>query len=620
MLLTGHETDVLTLQEKVENALYAVAHGMNLNLLDTPVRERLLITLDMLSLVWERLRQMPEGSVLPPRQAHLLYTLCEISEIARHATSEETQRLSEAVVRLARGITEEFTPQVSAPTQQVAVTDAEQTAAPEPVVQEEIPVAPALEAEEAVQGEEAALAEPISTPMPAELPPAEPPIPPVPAEPITPTDLEPVPYANLAEKLDEVSAVLDDIINHNLPRKKAVARLMYSACLYRWLRLMATAGWHHEWELEQVKRQIEQLSDKKRMAVWLPPLDPNIEFSEHELETLAKGYYALDRSWDMWEWHQQHGAELEASAGRPLLESIAVPIPMIQQIYSPKGILPSASEQDTISTLREEATEEAKRRKWKLDMLTLTCSRQQQIKYLNQAEENWQSAKAQVEKKQAQNRAMNALEEILVHPNQQSFEEDLLCALVACHQAQVPPSNLRLRETMRGYAWLLENPAVPDRCELAPNVKQSARTFLVKLGEYLVKDQLKEKEEEEPEAEPETEQNTDLLERARQITRGKKAFILCFNRRAEAVQRIRQRLEFAKVDWPDLDGGESVHNMEPRIRNADMTIVVVRYSRTHWKEASDIAKQYNKQFVMATKGYGVTHLADAIVQQCQAGG
>ena len=60
--------------------------------------------------------------------------------------------------------------------------------------------------------------------------------------------------------------------------------------------------------------------------------------------------------------------------------------------------------------------------------------------------------------------------------------------------------------------------------------------------------------------------------------------------------------------------------MEPRIRNADMTIVVVRYSRTHWKEASDIAKQYNKQFVMATKGYGVTHLADAIVQQCQAGG
>lgn len=94
--------------------------------------------------------------------------------------------------------------------------------------------------------------------------------------------------------------------------------------------------------------------------------------------------------------------------------------------------------------MREQVTEEAKRRKWKLDMLTLTCHRQQQIKHLNQAEENWQSAKAQVEKKRAQNRAMDALDDILAHPNQQSFEEDLLSALVACYQAQVPPSNLRL--------------------------------------------------------------------------------------------------------------------------------------------------------------------------------
>jgi hypothetical protein len=70
------------------------------------------------------------------------------------------------------------------------------------------------------------------------------------------------------------------------------------------------------------------------------------------------------------------------------------------------------------------------------------------------------------------------------------------------------------------------------------------------------------------------------------------------------------------VDWPDLDGSESVNSMEARIRNADITVVVVRYSRTHWKEARDIARQYGKQFVMATRGYGVTHLAQQIVQQC----
>lgn len=623
MLFTKGETDILTLQEKVENALYAVAHGMNLNLLDTPVRERLLIALDTLSLIWERLRQMPEGTVLPARQAHLLYTLCEISEIARYATSEETQRLSEVIVRLARGITERSIPQVSAPTQQVAVTEAEQTRPPvpvEPVAEEEIPVAPsAPEAEEAVQGEETPQAELTPQQIPSEAAPAEQPVSPAPTEPTTPAEPEPVPYAGLAEKMDELSAVLDDIANHNLPREKAVARLMYSASLHRCLRPQAT-GWQREWELEQVKRQIEQLSDKKRMGVWLPPFDPNIEFSDHELETLAKGYRALDRSWDMWEWYKQYGADMDKGVGAPLLESIAAPIPMIQQIYGPKGILPSASEQDTTSTLREEVTEEAKRRKWKLDMLTMTCSRQQQVKYLNQAEENWQNAKAQVEKKQAQSRVLDALEDTLAHPDPSSFEEDLLCALVRCHKAQIPPSNLRLRELMRGYAWLVENPAVPDRCELSTREKQSARTFLVKLGEYLVNDQQKGQEDEEPETEPEAEQNGDLLKRARQITQGKKVLMLCFNRRAEAEQRIQQKLGFSEVDWPDLDGSESVHDMEPHIRNADMTIVVVRYSRTHWKEASDIAKQHNKQFVMATKGYGVTHLADAIVQQCQAGG
>lgn len=623
MILTRGETDILTLQEKVENALYAVAHGMNLNLLDTPVRERLLIALDTLSLIWEQIWQMPENTVLSPRQAHLLYTLCEISEIARHATSEETQRLSEVIVRLARGVTEQFTSQEPASTQQEIAPDVEQTRSPapvEPVVQEEVPVAPsAPEADEAVQSEEAPLAEPISTQMPAELPPAEQPVSPVPTEPTMPAEPEPVPYAGLAENLDELSAVLDDIANYNLPREKAVARLMYSASLYRWLRPRAT-GWHREWELDQIKRQIKQLSDKKRMGVWLPPFDPNIEFSDHELETLVMGYRALDRSWDMWEWYKQYGADIDKGVGAPLLESIAVPIPMIQQIYSSKEILPGASDQDTTHALREQVTEEAKRRKWKLDMLTMTCPRQQQIKYLNQAEENWQSAKAMVEKKQTQSGVLDALDDTLAHPDPASFEEDILCALVRCHKAQIPPSNLRLRELMRGYAWLIENPAVPDRCELSAREKQSARTFLVKLGGYLANDQQKGKEEEEPETEPEAEQNTELLERARQITRGKKAFILCFNRRAEAEQRIQQKLEFSEVDWPDLDGGESIHDMEPRIRNADMTIVVVRYSRTHWKEASDIAKQHNKQFVMATKGYGVTHLADAIIHQCQAGG
>lgn len=159
---------------------------------------------------------------------------------------------------------------------------------------------------------------------------------------------------------------------------------------------------------------------------------------------------------------------------------------------------------------------------------------------------------------------------------------------------------------------------MPERCALSASASKAARFFLVKLGKYLTEDLSKQdqEQEEEAEAEPEVPQNGELLERARRATKGKKVFLLCFNRGSEAEQRIRQKLEFAEVDWPDLDGSESLTDLEPHIRNADMTIVVVRYSRTHWKEANEIAKQ----FVMATKGYGVTHLAQAILAQRQAGG
>lgn len=192
---------------------------------------------------------------------------------------------------------------------------------------------------------------------------------------------EPTPFAGLCEKLDDLSAILDDIANHSLRREQAVARLMYAACLYRSLRPRAT-GWHREWEMEQIKRQIEQLSDKSRVGVWLPPFDPKLEFSNHELETLQKGYQALDKSWEMWKWYQKHSDELDKGAGAPLLESIAAPIPMVQQIYSAKQVLPKASEVDYTLSQREQITEEAKRCKWKLDMLTLNCARQKQNHYI----------------------------------------------------------------------------------------------------------------------------------------------------------------------------------------------------------------------------------------------
>jgi hypothetical protein len=59
--------------------------------------------------------------------------------------------------------------------------------------------------------------------------------------------------------------------------------------------------------------------------------------------------------------------------------------------------------------------------------------------------------------------------------------------------------------------------------------------------------------------------------------------------------------------------------LEARVRHADIVIAVPRYSRSHWKDARDIAQKLGKPFVLASRGLSITHLAQQIVDQMQAG-
>ncbi len=618
-----HHEEGTALLEKLEEALYALAHCMNLNLLDSDTRARLLNAMDTLSLVWSRLLAEP---LLSREETRRLRALTELCEVARTASEREAVVLSVVIERIATVPAIEpqargeavMSAEPAAPSVEVSPAEAvsEQPPEADPSLSEGAPADQSVE-EVASDEPEARLAE--QTASAGEQIEAEHE---APAEPLLPDAQTPSaePYADLSRVLDEVSEAIDRVANHTMPTEQATVLLLFAASRVRWLR-PRSAFWEKEWELQQVKSDLERLAKKRR--VWLPPLDPKFEFSDYELEVLAEGYRALERSWDMWEWYQQNGAGLEKNTAAPLLESIAAPIAMVQQIYQQKDILPQASDADGTASLRELITSEASRRKWKLEMLSLNCSRARQVHHLQHANERWEAARAKAQKEKGMETALDALEMALQCPNPETFEEDLLCALVQCHRAGVPTSNRRLRQIMSGYQWLLENPAVPDRCGLSPAESKTARKYLVDVGKYLISDMLKGKtEEQEPEPQPEAEQNHELLEQARAITQGKKLFLLCFNRRAEAEQRIRDELGLAEVDWPDLDGGESVNNLEARIRKADITVVVVRYSRTHWKEAVDIARQNGKMAVMATKGYGVTHLAQQIVNQCpnSAGG
>ncbi len=591
---------------QVEQAIQTLAPCIKVSGLDHESRRQLLLTVDLLTSIWSDLQHRPELVESKGSTLHAILALCEMV-----AACEETEvaLALRAAYRMVAGWTAVPEP-LEAPVEQPAST--EQTS--ETSVLEE-PTLEATSVQEEPQSESAE-EEPCTVSEASETT-AQPAAPEVQKEISHPAETRSEEArARLAERLERLARQLDYVENHILSRQEALCWLMAGACRYRLIRAEA-AEYGREWDANQLKKQLTSLVHQQLGGLWLPPLDPNLDFSEHELETLQTGYEALAKSWQMWEWYQQHRSDMDKGTGAPLLESIAAPVPMVQQIWTSRQLLSRVAEQDGTETLREAVREEAQNRRWDIEMLSSNSPRQKQVHYIRHADEHWEAAKRQAQKKEQQREAMDHLRAVLSAPNPDSFEEDLLCALVACHQAQIPYSNRELCDLMRGYDSFLENPAVPERCALAKSEQSAARKFLVNLGKHLLKQEQKTPPQEvQPEEEPHAEQNGELLRQARKITQGKKLFMLCFNRRAEAEQNIREALQLAEVDWPDLDGSESVNSMEARIRNADITVVVVRYSRTHWKEARDIARQYGKQFVMATRGYGVTHLAQQIVQQC----
>ncbi len=606
-MLTGDATST-EMCFQAEQAILALAPCMRARSLDRDSRRHLLLTVDFLTLVWRTLRV---GGEIPASGASTLQALYALCEMTAACEDDEIPLALRAMYRMVEGWTFSQQTVSSSPSQGAA----EEPVEAEPPV-EQVPATASAEGE----AQMASVTETPPTPASTAPPAAEPTQPQTEGKVAEPVDTREEEARNrLSGRLEALASWLDYVENHTLAREEAVPLLLACACRYRLIQPEA-AVYGREWDASQLKRQLTTLAKERFRNLWLPPLDLGIDFSEHELETLQTGYEALARSWQMWRWYEQHRADMDKGVGVPLLESIAAPVPMVQQIWTSKQLLSRLAEQDGADTLRDAVQEEARARKWDLDMLAANSSRQRQSHFIKHADEHWEEAKRCVQKKAQQREAIARLQAVLSAPNPDTFEEDLLCALVACHRAQIPYSNKELCALMSGYDFLLENPAVPDRCALTKSEQSSARKFLVNVGKQLLKSEQKEApQEQQPEEEPQPEHNGDLLSEARKITQGKKLFMLCFNRRAEAEQHIREALQFAEVDWPDLDGAESVNSMEARIRNADMTVVVVRYSRTRWKEARDIAKQYGKQFVMATKGYGVTHLAQQIVEQCGRG-
>lgn len=595
------------LMTRIESAIVALESSLSNFFLDDSLRPPLLKSLDLLTLVWSDLQQRgSEAAVFRSGQIGTLLAVISLCRMTSSCRLEEMSVVVRALERLMAGWTAvQKEPAPTAPDTPAEPQNAEEhdnTLVDSP---EEAPP-PAPEPQPSPNTSEQKEEQPV--------PAAESPL----KEHTAPPQVKTAPSEErfaLSERLDALSKQIDHIQNHRLSEEETVALLLACTCQYRLLLPHAKSD-GRDWEVESIWRQLYHLI-RSRWEKWRPPLTyDNVALSEHELETLHTGYESLARSWQMWRWYEKEGGVLEKGTAVPLLESIAAPIPMIHQIWNAKQLREAVMERDTTERLSRLVQDAAAARKWNVEMLARNSTRQRQLHFIRQADTNWENARRVVAKKQQQNLALEKLRTVLSSPNHSSFEEDLLCAIVECHLAQIPYSNRELVGLVRGYHFLLENPAIPERCQLTGSSQSTARKYLVSLGKKLVEEEIKQTTKPEAPEEPLPETNGELLERARQITRGKRLLMLCFHRSPEAEQKLREGLQLEEVQWPDLHGTESLQSMEAYIRNSDITVVVVPYSRTKWKDARDIAKEYDKLFVMATKGYGLTHLAQQIVEQC----
>lgn len=105
------------------------------------------------------------------------------------------------------------------------------------------------------------------------------------------------------------------------------------------------------------------------------------------------------------------------------------------------------------------------------------------------------------------------------------------------------------------------------------------------------------------------------LEAVRALVRGKRCLFIGGICREESRQRIENELGLAELVWPSTNGTESVYNFESDIQNTDVTVILIRFMRTGWGHARELAQKHNKLFVRMPAGYGVNQVVRQFYRQ-----
>jgi hypothetical protein len=180
-------------------------------------------------------------------------------------------------------------------------------------------------------------------------------------------------------------------------------------------------------------------------------------------------------------------------------------------------------------------------------------------------------------------------------------EEVLRDSIWECKSHRVPANDKRLREALAPWAGFLEGDE---------RFKDLNREIIIEW----------ERRQEEGCLEPplddaQPDPPAPDLAAVREATRGKKCLIIGGGPDEALKQKLKTALEVDELAWPDAKPSDTLAAFEEDLKNADIVILVSRYSRREWRNAYDACVREGKKYAQLASVTDVTQVVRHLIKQ-----
>lgn len=427
-------------------------------------------------------------------------------------------------------------------------------------------------------------------PTPRPTPPSRPapPVPPVPKNPVRP----------LEEIYRDVDALADRAEQDDpaLRETPGLIRLKALLCRQRALQAeLASEGIQH-WPLRQLLGHLRRrIDDEHGPGHYLIPL--RAELWPHEAwpwNRLADLYDSLAEAYEALDWYDQEVEKLNKVEREELLESIAAHQTRLWRHL--QTYFPRQNDEHQISLFRDLCAI-AEQEEVYLFSLQERCpdeTLEERAEQLPVLLEQLRLDRTQRARREAILQELQRLVSEVDFGTRDDDPQALAQAVARCRAAGIPASSTALRAPLMDWLSLLEESEDKSVQEVVRELQREAERRATRADAVL------------PESDrPLSEQEQAELDAVRALVRGKKCLFIGGICREESRQRLERDLELAELVWPSTNGTESVYKFESDIQSTDITVILVRFMRTGWGQARELALRYNKMFVRLPAGYGL---------------